>query len=61
VPRFDRILSDYINSVIATGFILKEIHEPRPTEEACRANPWLVRWRENIPLFFYVRALKPHR
>lgn len=61
VPRFDRILSDYINAVIATGFILKEIHEPRPTEEACRANPWLVRWREHMPLFFYVRAAKPRR
>ncbi len=59
VPRFDRILSDYINPVIAAGFILKEIHEPRPTEEACRANPWLVRWREHMPLFFYVRAVKP--
>ncbi len=59
VPRFDRTLSEYINPVIAAGFILKEIHEPCPTEEACRANPWLVRWREHMPLFFYVKAAKP--
>lgn len=59
VPRFDRTLSEYINTLITAGFTLKEIHEPRPTEQACRANRWLVRWREHIPLFFYVRAVKP--
>ncbi len=59
VPRFDRTLSDYINAVIGAGFSLKEVHEPRPTEEACRDHPWLARHREHMPLFFYVRAVKP--
>jgi len=59
VPRFDRTLSEYINSVITAGFQIEQIHEPRPTEEACREHPWLVRWREHMPLFFYVRAAKP--
>ncbi|HUY26404.1 MAG TPA: class I SAM-dependent methyltransferase [Candidatus Binataceae bacterium] len=59
VPRFDRTLSEYINPVIGAGFKLEEIHEPRPSEAACRAHPWLVRWREHMPLFIYVRAAKP--
>jgi SAM-dependent methyltransferase len=59
VPRFDLILSDYINAVIDAGFVLRRIMEPRPIEEACREHPWLQRWRDHVPLFFYVRAQKP--
>ena len=59
VRRFDRTLSEYINHVIGAGFRLEQIHEPRPTEAACAVHPRLARWREHIPLFFYVRASKP--
>jgi SAM-dependent methyltransferase len=59
VPRFDLTLSDYINAVIDAGFTLRRIMEPRPTEDACRKFPWLQRWRDHAPLFFYVRAQKP--
>jgi len=61
VPYFTRTLSEYINSVIGAGFVLTELHEPRPTEEACREHPWLRRWREHVSLFLYVRASKPSR
>jgi ubiquinone/menaquinone biosynthesis C-methylase UbiE len=59
VPRFDRTLSYYINSVIEAGFVLQRIAEPQPTEEACTRHPNLRAWRDNAPTFLYVMALKP--
>ena len=59
VPSFPRTLTLYINTLIKTGFVLKEIEEPRPTEEACKTYPWLKRWREHAAMFLYVRAIKP--
>ncbi len=59
VPRFDRTLSFYVNSIIGAGLELREIHEPRPTEEACRQHPWLSRFRVHAPLFIYFRAVRP--
>jgi SAM-dependent methyltransferase len=59
VPRFDRTLAHYVNTVIDSGFILARIEEPRPSEQASSEHPWLKRWREHAPLFFYVRAQKP--
>ena len=59
VPFFPRTLSDYINPLIEAGFILNELHEPRPTEEACRRHLWLRRWRDHAAMFLYVRTAKP--
>ena len=60
VPRFDRTLSDYINPVIAAALRLEEIREPRAPESACELYPQAFRkFRDHIPLFFYVRASKP--
>ena len=59
VPIFRKTLSDYINSIIRAGLVIAELHEPRPTEEACREHPWLRCWRIHAPLFLYVRATKP--
>jgi len=44
VPVFPRTLSAYVNTLIRTGFVLKEIAEPRPSEEACERHAWLRRW-----------------
>ncbi len=59
VPRFDRTLSFYLNTVIESGFALGRIGEPRPSEAACDAHPFLRRLREHAPLFLYVSAQKP--
>jgi SAM-dependent methyltransferase len=59
VPVFPRTLSDYVNTLIMTGLVLKGIEEPRPSEEACREHPWLRRWRDHATLFLYIRAGKP--
>jgi SAM-dependent methyltransferase len=61
VPRFNRTLSEYLNMVIAPGFVLKGIEEPRPSEEFCRAHPSQRGWRDHAALFLYVRAEKPVR
>jgi SAM-dependent methyltransferase len=60
VPRFDRTLADYINPIMAAGLRLEEIREPRAPESACAVNPRAFRkYRDHVPLFFYVRASKP--
>jgi len=58
IPRFDRTLSDYINPVIAAGLRLEEIREPRAPESACELYETFKKFRQHIPLFFYVRASK---
>ena len=58
-PRFDLTLSEYVNAVIAPGFVITRIEEPRPSEEYCRAHPSQRGWREHAALFLYVRTRKP--
>ena len=58
-PRFDRTLSEYLTAVIAPGFVITGIEEPRPSEEYCRAHPSQRGWRDHAALFLYVRARKP--
>jgi hypothetical protein len=45
--------------VIAAGFALRQIEEPRPSEEYCQAHPSQRGWRDHAALFLYVRAEKP--
>ncbi len=59
VPRFDRTLSEYVNGLIDAGFVLRQIEEPRPSEEYCRAHPSQRGWRDHAALFLYFRAEKP--
>jgi len=58
VPSFGRTLSDYINPLLNSGFILKEIMEPRPSAELCRQNPFLAKWRKTAAIFLYVHCRK---
>lgn len=57
--HYHRTVSTYINNVIATGFILKALQEPRPSDEACEKNPRLKVARDVAPSFLYVHAMKP--
>ena len=59
VPRFDRTLSQYVNTVLEAGFVLSRIEEPRPSEEFCEAHPSQRGWRDHAALFLYLRAAKP--
>jgi Methyltransferase domain len=58
-PRFDRTLSEYVNTLLGAGFALKRIEEPRPSEEYCLAHPSQRGWRDHAALFLYFRAEKP--
>lgn len=58
VPRFDRTLSEYLNAVVDGGFVLRQVAEPRPSEEYCEAHPSQRGWRDHAALFLYVRAEK---
>ena len=58
IPVFPRTLSDYVNRLINAGFVLQEIREPRPSEEACRAHPSLRPWRDHAAIFLHVHAAK---
>lgn len=59
VPSFPRTLSDYVNALIAAGFVLQELREPRPPAEACREHPHLQKWRDHAALFLHFKAMKP--
>jgi 2-polyprenyl-3-methyl-5-hydroxy-6-metoxy-1,4-benzoquinol methylase len=58
-PRFDRTLSEYVNTIVGAGFTLTRIEEPRPSEEYCRAHPSQQGWRDHAALFLHFRAEKP--
>jgi ubiquinone/menaquinone biosynthesis C-methylase UbiE len=59
VPRFNRMLSDYLNPLCKVGFILKKIGEPQPAAAACRRYSFLKKWRVTAALFLYIHAVKP--
>ena len=59
IPRFPRTLSEYVNPLIQTGFILRKINEPRPSASDCREHPYLQKWRDTGSLFLHVHCVKP--
>ena len=58
VPRFTRTLSEWLNLLIAAGFVLERLGEPRPSDEAVRDQPRL-QGAQVVALFLHVRARKP--
>jgi ubiquinone/menaquinone biosynthesis C-methylase UbiE len=60
IPRFNRTLSEWLNLLIKTGFILEEFCEPYPDDET------LARFPEEhesrlIPFFLIIRCRKPKK
>jgi SAM-dependent methyltransferase len=58
VPRFTRTLSEWLNLLIDSGFVLERLGEPRPSDEAVREQPRLQD-AQVVPYFLHVRARKP--
>lgn len=58
IPRFPHRLETYINGLVAAGFRILKIQEPRPTEAMAAANPSFARLRRHMPLFIYFAAEK---
>jgi SAM-dependent methyltransferase len=59
IPRFPRTLSEYINPLVQTGFILKKLFEPRPSASDCRKYPYLQKWRDTGAIFLHIHCVKP--
>lgn len=58
VPRFTRTISDWLNLLIETGFVLERLGEPYPSDEAVGKHPRLQS-AQVVAAFFDVRARKP--
>jgi ubiquinone/menaquinone biosynthesis C-methylase UbiE len=58
IPRFTRTLSQWVNLLIDTGFLLERIEEPRPTNETVASHPELQD-AQIVSYFLHMRARKP--
>jgi ubiquinone/menaquinone biosynthesis C-methylase UbiE len=60
MPVFTRTISQWINGLIDQGFVLEQVGEPTPTDEAVRQCPE-VQDAQIAPYFLHLRARKPGR
>ena len=58
VPRFTRTVSQWLNLLIETGFVLERIEEPCPDDETVRQCP-NIRDAQVVAYFLHIRARKP--
>lgn len=58
VPRFHRPIGQWLNLLIAAGFVLERVEEPRPSSEAVRDHP-LLQDAEVAAYFLHIRVRKP--
>lgn len=58
VRYFSYRLEDYINGLCAAGLRIAKIAEPRPTESMVSAYPRLKPFRDHVPIFLHVAAVK---
>ena len=56
-PRFTHTLSQWLNLLIETGFVLERIEEPCPSDEAVQACPH-VQDAQIMPYFLHIRVRK---
>ncbi|MCL4562012.1 MAG: methyltransferase domain-containing protein [Chloroflexi bacterium] len=57
-PRFTRTLSQWLNLLLETGFILERVEEPRPSDEVVSRYP-NVQDAQVVAYFFHVRGRRP--
>ena len=58
VPRFHRTLSDWVNTVVDTGFVLERLGEPRASDETVRQCPHMQD-AQVAGYFLHLRCRKP--
>ena len=59
-PKFTRTISEWLNLLIQTGFLLEKVREPRPSDETARECPDMQD-AQVVAYFLYIRVRKPHR
>lgn len=57
-PRFNRPISQWLNLLLETGFVIERVEEPRPSDEAVLACPE-IQDAQVVAYFLHVRARKP--
>jgi 2-polyprenyl-3-methyl-5-hydroxy-6-metoxy-1,4-benzoquinol methylase len=57
-PRFTRTLSQWLNLLLGTGFLVERIGEPRPSDETVRECP-NIQDAQVVAYFLHVRVRKP--
>jgi SAM-dependent methyltransferase len=57
IPRFPRPLHEWVNLVVAAGFVIERMEEPAPSDETVRDVPYLQD-ATVVPYFLHVRARK---
>lgn len=57
-PRFTRTLSQWPNLLLATGFLLERVSEPRPSDETMCEYP-NIQDSQVVAYFVHVRVCKP--
>ncbi len=58
IPRFTRTLSEWLNLLVETGFVLERFGEPYPDDDAVRERPGLQD-AQVVAYFLHVRVRKP--
>lgn len=58
IPRFTRTLSDWLNLIVGTGFLVERVEEPRPTDDTVAACPDLQD-AQVVSYFLHLRLRKP--
>lgn len=59
VEKYHRRFSDIINALANAGFVVKNVCEPLPSDEAIGVNPALLQKEQIKPTFLIVKAEKP--
>lgn len=59
-PWFTRTVSQWLNLLIETGFLMERIEEPRPSDETVRACPDMQD-AQVVAYFLHIRARKPEQ
>ena len=55
VPRFTRTLSQWLNLLMDTGFVLERFQEPRPDDQTVLKRPE-IRGAQVVAYFLHIRA-----
>jgi len=57
-PRFTHTVSQWLNLLVQTGFVIERVEEPRPTDEVVRTCPDMQD-AQVVAYFLHIRARKP--
>jgi hypothetical protein len=58
IPRFTRTISQWLNLLVDTGFLLERVGEPCPSDATVRACPD-VQDAQVVAYFLHMRVRKP--